>query len=90
MATIAVTVAWATPTIQDLVTVEVPAGVPARLAIEHSGLAAAYGLDLAQLGVAIHGQRATLDTALADGDRIELTRPLVADPKDARRKRARR
>ncbi len=90
MATIAVTVAWATPTIQEIVTVHVPSDAPARLAIERSGLVAAYRLDLAQLGVAIHGQRATLETALADGDRVELTRALVADPKEARRKRARR
>jgi len=90
MATIAVSVAWATPTTQDIVTVDVPSGAHARVAIERSGLVTAYGLDLAQLGVAIHGQRATLETALADGDRVELTRPLIADPKEARRKRARR
>ena len=90
MATIAVTVAWATTAIQELVSIAVPAGAPARLAIERSGLVVAYGLDLAHLGVAIHGRRATLDTPLVDGDRVELTRALVADPKDARRKRARR
>jgi putative ubiquitin-RnfH superfamily antitoxin RatB of RatAB toxin-antitoxin module len=90
MARIAVSVVWATPTLQDIVAVDVPAGATTRLAIERSGLVVAYGLDLAALGVAIHGKRATLETPLTDGDRVELTRPLVADPKEARRKRARR
>jgi len=36
----------------------------------------------------IWGKRATADTRLADGDRIELYRPLIADPKAARKKRA--
>ena len=85
---IEVTVAWATPAIQELVGVEVPLGAPARCAIERSGLVAAYGLDWSQLGIAIHGRRASLETVLAEGDRVELTRPLVAVPKDARRKRA--
>lgn len=42
-----------------------------------------------EIAIALHGVRATPDTALADGDRIELLRPLVADPKDSRRRRAR-
>jgi putative ubiquitin-RnfH superfamily antitoxin RatB of RatAB toxin-antitoxin module len=88
MGTIAVSVAYATPEVQELVEVEVPAGASARIAVERSGLVAAYALDLATLGVAIHGRRRSLDTTLDDGDRVELTRPLVADPKDVRRKRA--
>jgi putative ubiquitin-RnfH superfamily antitoxin RatB of RatAB toxin-antitoxin module len=86
--TIAVTVAWATPSVQELVAVEVPAGARAREAIERSGLVAAYGLDLTSLGIAVYGRRATLDSTLADGDRVEITRPLAGDPKDARRVRA--
>lgn len=41
-----------------------------------------------EVAVAIHGMRATRETLLADGDRIELLRPLRADPKVARRQRA--
>lgn len=41
-------------------------------------------------GYAVYGQRAGPDTVLRDGDRVELLRPLQADPKDARRKRARK
>ena len=40
------------------------------------------------LECAVFGVTATLATQLHDGDRVELLRPLVADPKDARRRRA--
>lgn len=39
-------------------------------------------------GVAIHGERTTPQAALRDGDRLELLEPLLADPKDSRRRRA--
>jgi putative ubiquitin-RnfH superfamily antitoxin RatB of RatAB toxin-antitoxin module len=52
---------------------------------------AACGFDLAGIaGQAIHGERVEAVHALCDGDRIELLRPLQADPKDARRRRAAR
>lgn len=38
--------------------------------------------------VAVFGERVMLDDVLAEGDRVELLRPLQADPKDARRRRA--
>ena len=55
------------------------------------------GLDPAELPagavdpsrLAVFGRTATLETRLHDGDRVELLRPLVADPKQARRERAR-
>ena len=40
------------------------------------------------VGYAVFGVRATRETELREGDRLELLRPLVADPKDARRRRA--
>ena len=40
--------------------------------------------------VGIFGKRVTLDTPLANGDRVEIYRPLTMDPKEARRRRARR
>lgn len=48
------------------------------------------GLDLPAdvVAYAIHGVRVEVTQLLRDGDRIELLRPLVADPKDARRRRA--
>jgi putative ubiquitin-RnfH superfamily antitoxin RatB of RatAB toxin-antitoxin module len=38
----------------------------------------------------IFGKRVAMDTRLADGDRVEVYRPLAIDPKEARRRRARR
>lgn len=49
---------------------------------------AACGLKGEKAG--IFGKRATMDTRLADGDRVEIYRPLALDPKEARRRRARR
>jgi uncharacterized protein len=48
----------------------------------------AAGLQGDQVG--IFGKRVSVDTRLADGDRIEIYRPLKLDPKEARRRRARR
>jgi hypothetical protein len=53
------------------------------------GALAAAGVR-AEHGAAIYGRRVPLDTRLADGDRVEVLRPLAADPKEARRRRARR
>ena len=39
---------------------------------------------------AVFGEKATLDTVLRDGERLELLQPLLLDPKEARRRRARR
>ena len=49
---------------------------------------AASGLQGNQVG--IFGKRVAMDTRLADGDRVEIYRPLKLDPKEARRRRARR
>jgi putative ubiquitin-RnfH superfamily antitoxin RatB of RatAB toxin-antitoxin module len=51
-------------------------------------MTARFGLREATLDYAIFGQRAGLATPLREGDRVELLRPLRADPKDARRARA--
>ena len=40
-------------------------------------------------GHAIHGERAGPDSGLREGDRLELLGPLLADPKESRRRRAR-
>lgn len=73
----------------DATTVELPAGSTARDALALSGIAARYpGIDLSRLGV--FGRRVAAGTLLADGDRLEIYRPLALDPKEARRRRARR
>ena len=50
--------------------------------------AAGWDGDSEITGYAVHGVRVELHTLLQDGDRLELLRPLQADPKDARRRRA--
>ena len=50
---------------------------------------AASGFQLDEItGFAVFGERETLAYRLRDGDRVELLRPLQADPKEARRRRA--
>ena len=55
---------------------------------------AAAGFDAAEMagvaGLAVHGERVAAGAPLRDGDRVELLRPLQADPKEARRSRAER
>jgi uncharacterized protein len=84
-----VTVVWATPHLQDVVALELTPGATIADAVCRSGLVAQHGLDPATLGYARYGIRATADTRLADGDRVEITRGLGADPKVARARRAR-
>ncbi len=50
--------------------------------------AAGWSEDREVVGYAVFGQRVQANTPLRDRDRVELLRPLVADPKDARRRRA--
>ena len=66
--------------------VDLPAGATVAAAVAASGLDAATLACVA--GMAVHGERVVAGTPLRDGDRVELLRPLRADPKEARRKRA--
>lgn len=81
-------VAYAAPGIEALVDVHVGPGAVVADAVALCGLIARLGLDPSRLSYAIHGQRAAADTPLREGDRVELLRPLVADPKTTRRTRA--
>ena len=87
-ATIAVSVVWATPDVQEIVPLSLPPGATVGEAIARSALAARHGIDLRAMRVAIFGRLVGHDAILAPGDRIDICRPLVADPKDARRRRA--
>jgi hypothetical protein len=83
-----VTVVWATPHLQDVVAVELTPGATIVDAVRRSGLVAQYGLDPTTLRCARYGVRATADACLAEGDRVEITRALLVDPKVARARRA--
>lgn len=74
---------------QVLVELEVTPGTTVAQAIEQSGIAR-YGADIASAPVGIFGKRVTRETVLRAGDRIEIYRPLTADPKAMRRRRNRR
>jgi putative ubiquitin-RnfH superfamily antitoxin RatB of RatAB toxin-antitoxin module len=67
----------------------VPEGTTIEQAIVLSALLQDFpGIDLATQPVGIYGKKKPLETVLREHDRIEIYRPLVADPKDSRRKRA--
>ena len=87
--TIHVEVVLAMPERQELVSLEVPAGSTLTDAIKQSGLPEmfeGFELDLAKVG--IFGQKTDPEQVLRDGDRVEIYRPLIADPKEVRRQRA--
>jgi putative ubiquitin-RnfH superfamily antitoxin RatB of RatAB toxin-antitoxin module len=68
---------------------EVGEGTTLRTAIEESGVLAAHPeLRAAELSVGVFSKLLPLDTPVEEGDRIEIYRPLVVDPKEARRHRA--
>ena len=70
---------------------EVEEGTTIGQAIEISGiLQEAPEINLVTMPVGIYGKKRTLDTVLRARDRVEIYRPLIADPKDARRRRARK
>ena len=73
---------------QDLVVLELAAGATARQAAEASGVPARHGLAVADLALGIFGRRIAPEHPLREGDRVEILRPLAADPKEARRSRA--
>jgi putative ubiquitin-RnfH superfamily antitoxin RatB of RatAB toxin-antitoxin module len=82
-------VVYATPADEFIHPMHVPPGTTAGQAIESSGVLARFpDINLVTQPVGIYGKKKTLDTVLRERDRIEIYRPLVADPKDSRRRRA--
>ncbi|NMG63768.1 RnfH family protein [Azoarcus indigens] len=85
-----VQVVYALPQRQELIKLRLPAGATAREAVEASGLLQKHpeiDLDGAnKLG--IFARLVKGDVVLRDKDRVEIYRPLIADPKAVRRQRA--
>ena len=82
-------VAYATPHEQVIIAVPSDAEITVEEAILRSGILARFpDIDLAVNKVGIFGKATQLNTPLNDGDRVEIYRPLIADPKAARKKRA--
>jgi putative ubiquitin-RnfH superfamily antitoxin RatB of RatAB toxin-antitoxin module len=80
-----VEVVYALPQREERVRLRLPEGATVRDALEKSGL-----LPLARGKVGIFGRVVGADARLKPGDRVEIYRPLAADPKEARRRRAAR
>ena len=84
-----VEVAYALPDKQSLVSLEVEKGATLNEAIEASGILDSFEqIDLTKDRVGIFSKFATLDTVLREKDRVEIYRPLIADPKQVRKERA--
>ncbi len=86
-----VEVAYALPGKQIIRAVNIDLGTTIGAAIVQSGIMMDFpdlDIELENAKVGIFGKVATMTTVLADGDRVEIYRPLIADPKEVRRKRA--
>lgn len=84
-----VEVSYARPDEQVIIPISVEAGSTLEEAIRQSGILGTYpeiNLDVNKVG--IFGKLSKLDSRLKPGDRVEIYRPLIADPKEVRRKRA--
>ncbi len=91
-----VEVAYALPDKQKIIALQVPSGTTALEAVRLSGIASEFPeiqVETAQLGVfgqalGTRGLAAADAYVLEDRDRVEIYRPLIADPKEARKRRA--
>lgn len=87
--TIAIQICYARPDRQFLLTQTVAIGTTIQQAIAGSGIIEqAPEIDISVWRVGIYGKLKALDTVLREHDRVEIYRPLIADPKDSRRRRA--
>lgn len=80
---------YALPHEQTLLKLEVPGNSTIADALRISGLAEKHPeIDLEKGKFGLYGKLSKTDTVLREKDRIEIYRPLLADPKEVRRKRA--
>lgn len=87
--TIKVEVSYALPKEQVIIPIDVPANATIEQAIHMSGVLTRYPqIDLATNKVGVFGKLSKLDAPLRPGDRVEIYRHLIADPKEVRRQRA--
>jgi len=87
--TIEVEVAYARPERQLILTVEVPQGTTAVEAVRLSGIEEQFPeIDLGRNRLGVFGKLCKPDRPLNAGDRVEIYRPLLVDPRTARRELA--
>ena len=86
---ITVEVAYATPKEQLIIALQVQKGITAKEAIEQSNILSRFpDIDLVKNKIGIFGLVCKLETVLKPNDRVEIYRPLLIDPMQARRQRA--
>ena len=79
--------AYTDPKDQVWLRLDIPEGSTLKDAIEASGLLARFPeIDLSKQKVGIFGKLAKLDAPLKEGDRVEIYRPITADPKTVKRR----
>jgi uncharacterized protein len=89
MASLRIEVVYALPAGEDAVSLRLAPGATAADAVRASGLAERHPeIDLERQKIGIHGRVVKREARLSDGDRVEIYRPLLAEPKEARRRRA--
>jgi putative ubiquitin-RnfH superfamily antitoxin RatB of RatAB toxin-antitoxin module len=89
--TIRVEVAYALPHKQAILPLDVAPGTTVYEAARQSGISARFdGIDLENANFGIFGGVVAPTHVLAEGDRVEIYRPLLADPKEVRKARAAR
>jgi uncharacterized protein len=81
-------VAMALPQRQEVAALELQEGATVEDALREAHAAEFFAVDIALLRVGIWGAACPRDAPLRDGDRVEIYRPLQADPKEMRRQRA--
>lgn len=87
--TLKVEVCYALPDKQELISLSLPQGATLKQAVEASGLLEKHPeIDIGKNKFGIYAKLSKLDTVLRDRDRVEIYRPLIADPKEVRKQRA--
>ena len=89
MGSLRIEVVYALPAGEDSVSLKLPAGATAADALRASGMLERHPeIDLGRQKIGIYGRLVEAGALLCDGDRVEVYRPLVIGPKEARRRRA--
>jgi putative ubiquitin-RnfH superfamily antitoxin RatB of RatAB toxin-antitoxin module len=84
-----VDVCYALPEKQLLIKVKLPEGSTLQQALEASGVLVKHPeIDLKKNKFGVFAKLSKVDTVLRDRDRVEIYRPLIADPKEVRKQRA--
>lgn len=88
---ITITVSYATPERQVEIPLKIEESCTIAMAIKRSGILEKFPeINFASIQCGIHSRKAKLDDLLQEGDRIEIYRPLLIDPKAARLKRSKK